>query len=193
MELTMNNNRLKKIFFLMLIINIYFHSYGQNNTDLNNIIHKIFPKELYTLKILEEKNLNLDLYTKNFPGDGEWLHEADLKSFRAQVFKSFIEGDFNNNGKKDIVISCIEPSFKKSYIVIVEEEQKNKYLFIKYFKFNHPLTFIIAKIFDQKGEAIQVNQKDGILFGFPAEFDSGGLIKWNGRRYIIEPRDPFGP
>ncbi len=186
---------LKIIIFSILAIsflNINILNSEQKFVYYNDLILKNAPKELHNLKVLEEDDLSLEVYRKYFPRMPKRAQKADIEGYRSGGFKSFIEGDFNNNGKRDIVLACIEPSRENSYILIFEEQSKDDFKFIKYFKFHYFVVFISGERNNQNDNWTR-EKRNELYIGFQAQTDWVESIIWNGRRYIIEPKDPYGP
>ena len=146
------------------------------NTNYNTFLPAGF-------KQLSLDNLSVDDYIRLDPVGGKGQYHGDRETLENGFYAFTLKGDFNKNGKNDIVVSCNKNGdTTKSYVVILEENA-NSFQVISVFKFNNPRVMIRNRIY----------YNGLILLSFQAYTSHGESIKWNGRKYVIMEKSSTGP
>ena len=109
------------------------------------------------------------------------MFKNDLERFNQGSFKSFQFGDFNNNGKEDFAIICVDENNNTSYLLFYEKENK-KYIFVNYV----PLKYFIAFISNKSA-------RNKIYIAFQSNTDWIQSISWISGKYTLDPPDDYGP
>ena len=186
----MKNNIINCYKFLVCVLIVYSllgckKSYDNNNfiTKYNLIKQNTIPIQLNDLLKYEIDDLDLELYKLNYEENYKWVYDEDIKAINSGHYKFLLKSDFNNNGKEDLIIVCRDSKYQNSYLIILEKDVNDKvYSYINHFKFSFFKIFIYG---DKKDKEI--------ILHYQASTDWIEEIKWDGKKYHLKIRDPYGP
>jgi len=158
-------------------------SISMNHNDIdhwNSVLENIVPQNLRNIRVVKEDDIIIYKEYGVNPRNREFIYEDNLAAYKKGKHLSFLRGDFNNNGKEDISLACLNPSERNSYLVILEKENNN-YRLANYFQFKARIFFVCG-----------IN-KNMIDLCFQSGTDWTEQVYWDGRDYVLKEDDPYGP
>lgn len=141
----------------------------------------VLPSNLAHLKLYSINDLQKKDYELSHKNSAKTIMDSDLKGLNTGFMTFLIKGDFNSNKKQDVAAIYRDPIENKYVYLIIFEKSKHKYIYIQHFKFKYYKAFLT----NASSKIIYVyfqNQTDWMI-----------KIKWNGNKYQIIPKDPYGP
>ncbi len=176
------NSKYVKCFTLFVLL-FTCQAKNTDNAYVKQVFYAAMPSELKNIQIIDQATLTISDYRKYHRYDPEETYYDDLKALHDGSFRSYIVGDFNKNGKKDIAVACRVPLKNESYLVILEEENET-YKYITRFKFNFFKFFLYV---GSKNSAVE-----HIIVYFQSGTDWRKEVYWNGEQYSVKAENAFG-